>query len=123
MVHCNMVTVDIKNLEKASDDLAQFIKHLQEHFEEINKDYAVEISITEEDYDQLPGSQIPVGTKGNPDIKETGVQVSINFDSETPDNITSEAAKSFYDVGNFVLLGSYRGSEGKKDSYVFETKQ
>jgi hypothetical protein len=118
--YASMVKIEITNLDQAPEDLVQFVNHLREGFEEIDKKYEVEISVTNENYETLPGSQIPTSTGEPPNIKEKGVEVSINFKEDKPENPTRNLAETFYGKENFVLLRSYRGSEGREDIYIFE---
>lgn len=118
-----MVSVKIKDLSEAPEDLVQFVRHLQENYDDSDRNYNLEISITSKDYNNLPGSDINTSSRKTPDLKEKGVKLFFEWDDDILESDYIRLAESYYGSDNVLVVGQHRCSENERDIYIFEKKE
>jgi hypothetical protein len=119
---------DISIDEEASEDIVQFIKHLEENTDPSNEfDCQVWFETVHHDtVETLPGEDIYNHIRGgSPEIEGYGVHVRFEFEenSECPSTTrVNELARNFFG-DNFSGYASFEGSSGEANQYVFLTEE
>lgn len=125
---------DISIDEEVSEDIVQFIKHLEENLDPSNE-FDCQVWFETVHYDNvetLPGEDIydnvetlPEEVRGKKDINGYGIHVRFEFEenSECPSTTrVNELARNFFG-GSFVGYAGFDGSSGEANQYVFLTEE
>lgn len=113
--------------DTASEDIVQFVKHLEENLDP-NDEFDCDVSITtvtRGEVDEIPADGLADNNYHDeyPDEQE-GVYIHIEFEEnkECPSGTVSELTESFFTVDEYTRNSEFDGASGEYDCYVFHTK-